>query len=316
MSLSRNLGPNPRRTNLLILGVFSALTTLVLKAWAKVLEEIPTAAGPSLASSRLGWGDLGGGNTLLLVIFVGLMGALGYQLTLGRSRIQHRSSASPNAQPPRIPYSPLKSRTDLRLERLKQGIQQRPQDPNTWLELGVFLEHLRQYREAIAIYTEGLTHHPEHPQLWFSHGLAQAKAGDFRRALSSYNEAVQRQPHNSEFWHAQGDALLELERYPEALESLRRVQRYSPNFGHIWSDRGLALYKLARYEEAAEELRQAVRRDPRDERSWFHRGEALLVMNRLRAAQENSRKALRIHPESELLNRQDRHIRARLGILP
>ena len=326
--------------NLLIFGAFGTLTVAVLEGWGQVLDRRPPLLKALLSMTQialegmrdyfwvlelgrmglkqleqngLGWNRLSWGDILVLTVLMGLVGMLGYQLLLGRSQgaEQLPCSFQPfTALRHRVVYSPVKSRTDLRLERLKLDLCQRPQDPNVWLEMGAFLEYLRKYREASVIYAEGLTHHPRHPQLWFSHGFSHAQSGDFSQALRSYSAALQQQPNHSEFWHAHGDALLGLGRYSEALDSLQRVRRYSPHFGSVWSDRGLALYKLGRYEEAAEALRQAVKRDPRDEQSWFYWGEALRMSNQLPAAQKNIRKALRIHPYSELLQRQERHLLA------
>lgn len=171
--------------------------------------------------------------------------------------------------------------------------------------LGQLLASIKQYGEAIQVYSEALgrleqleTHHWP---LLYGRGAAFERSGDWTRAEADLQHALELSPDQpfvlnylAYSWIEQGRRLEEARAMAELAAELQ------PDNGFIIDSLAWAHYRLGDYETAVPMLERAMAAEPGDPVITSHYGDALWRTGRRNEARLQWRNALRADPEPEL----------------
>jgi len=104
-----------------------------------------------------------------------------------------------------------------------------PTNVDLIIALGVAQSGVRQYRGAIATFTEGLRHAPEHPMLLRWRGHRYLSIREFDRALSDLEEGIRIDPSIYGLWYHLGVTRFALGNFAGAAEAFARAQPIAPD---------------------------------------------------------------------------------------
>lgn len=161
--------------------------------------------------------------------------------------------------------------------------------------LGVLtFERNRDYRDAVAIWTDTVTKRPHNSRALNNLGMAWHGAGDPAAAVPFFRRALEVDPTHAEAANNLGGALIDLGRASEALAPLQAAVGRRPAFAAASVNLGTALLALGRPEEAVAEFEAALRARPdfaEAEQGW---GRAAAALGRPDEAIEHYEAALRL----------------------
>jgi tetratricopeptide (TPR) repeat protein len=102
-------------------------------------------------------------------------------------------------------------------------------------------EHLarKQYREAIAVYSEAIQADPRRSEAYFNRGTARQVTGDFSGALADLSIAIELEPDMVEAYINRGRCRFELKDLDGAVADFSRVIELAPNNAEGYHLRGL-----------------------------------------------------------------------------
>lgn len=169
------------------------------------------------------------------------------------------------------------------VELFSQAMAIRPEQPSWHLELGLALQELRRYDEALMSFDRALSIDPLLLVAQLNRGHILRTLGNPSAALESDRLAAAMlavQPENPESLHILGAIEFRRKRCREALSLFDRSLALDPGSPPCLSDRGLALQELRRYEEALESYEAALRLDPGQAITQLNRGNVLRLLKR------------------------------------
>jgi len=177
----------------------------------------------------------------------------------------------------------------------------------TKYNLGVALQELNRYKEALGFYDDAIEQNPKDAKAWSNRGITLGKQKDYKKALRAQNKACKLDPENAEFWNNKGAALDNLNRYQDAEIAYNKAIRLDKGYANAWCGLGFALAKQERYQVALRAYNKAIKLDPEGARAWCNKGVALGKLKRY----EDSLKALR---KASGLSSQDTEIWYNIGV--
>ncbi len=104
-----------------------------------------------------------------------------------------------------------------------------PTNVDLLIALGVAQSGVRQYREAIATFTEGLRHAPGHPMLLRWRGHRYLSIREFDRALADLEEGIGIDPSIYGLWYHLGVTRFALGNFAGAADAFARAQPIAPD---------------------------------------------------------------------------------------
>ncbi len=180
--------------------------------------------------------------------------------------------------------------------RLRQALEENPDDATLHNDLGNELLSLGQIADAIESYRTAIELMPDRHEIYFNIANAQAAVGDNDAALENYHKAIELDPKNAGAHNNLGNLLRTLKRPAEALESYRHAVYLTPLDASIRFNIGTALIDLYRIEEALVWFQQAVGAPKPHSPAAASAGEALLRLGRVQEAWQWFGMARRLRP--------------------
>jgi TonB family protein len=154
------------------------------------------------------------------------------------------------------------------IERVRQQINESPNNVELYVKLGEMYAESAQLDEAVGAYRQALVLRPDDFITWMALGHAEQDQGHPDAAIEAFKQAAQTQVHGDE-----GDAAIALKsaaevyfkekRYQEAVETYKQAATYDPDFDsddhmHL----GLAYLKLGDKDSALEQYRKLKKIEP------------------------------------------------------
>ncbi|MFQ5737821.1 MAG: tetratricopeptide repeat protein [Acidobacteriota bacterium] len=138
-----------------------------------------------------------------------------------------------------------------------------------------------QFAQAVALFEELAQAFPEDPGTWMNLGLAHYMAGQPVKAIKHLERALQMEPELVPAWLFLGTAHLDLGEPAQAIQPLRRVVAAQPK--NLDARRMLAdaLFATRRYQEAAEHFRELTRLNPKSASVWYKLGQSYEALAQL-----------------------------------
>jgi tetratricopeptide (TPR) repeat protein len=194
---------------------------------------------------------------------------------------------------------------------LKIAIDEHPLDAQLWFELGLHLQNIERYTEALACYDKATTIDPENYRSWYQRSTILCSQERHEEQIVALKKALAIKPNAMDAWLNLIHTLyFYLERYEETLiecnkalaiapedrgiismQNLARLQlRIAPNLPDFnraflekpkgydsWVDKSCYLLEIGQYQRALLSLNKAVKVCSQDHIAWYRRG--LLLCN-------------------------------------
>ena len=98
---------------------------------------------------------------------------------------------------------------------------------------GAAQTELRQFKEAIATYSEVIRRKPGFAEGWNRRATALFLAGEYRKSLADCDQVIKRNPRHFGALAGYGQIYFKLERYDKAIEYWRRALEVNPNMAGV-----------------------------------------------------------------------------------
>lgn len=135
-------------------------------------------------------------------------------------------------------------------------------------QLGDLYMARKDYREAIATYTQLAGKNPRNPTHLNKLGMAYQQLNLFGPAARSYERAVKADPAYADAMNNLGTVWYQRKKYGKAIREYRRAIAIRPDMAVLYSNLGYAYFGQKKYEEAITSFRQVLLIDPQ----FFERG--------------------------------------------
>jgi tetratricopeptide (TPR) repeat protein len=174
-------------------------------------------------------------------------------------------------------------------EALDKAAQTGPQDPNVFVERGVFLENSGKYEPAMSEYRQALTLNPNDPVALnnLAYCLISTK-GDAKEAREFAQRALKILAQDPHVMHTLGVALLRTGELAESQKQLEKALERMPGEPTIMLDFGLALIAQGKEEEGRMQAEAAIRFSKLFGLDFPRRAEAEEVLKKV-SAEKNSK---------------------------
>jgi tetratricopeptide (TPR) repeat protein len=114
---------------------------------------------------------------------------------------------------------------------LREALRLDPEDAaGAGIELGRALQELGEWDRAVATYREAVTHHPERADLWSDLAILYSEMGLFAESDQAVREAIRLKPNNAAAWHTIATNTLKQGKRETAQRAYRRMKELNPDF--------------------------------------------------------------------------------------
>ena len=172
-----------------------------------------------------------------------------------------------------------------------------PNDVNMWGNRADVLSRMRRYEDALESCQKALSLNGDDARVLGIRGYVYNVLGRYEDALQYFDRALRLRPDTPDAWDRQGDALMHLREPARALESYENALKFRPNHFHALSSRGDALQHLGRFEEAVASYDLAIGVRPTSGATWARRGQALFSLKRFSEAAASYERARSLDPQ-------------------
>ena len=185
---------------------------------------------------------------------------------------------------------------DLAIEWAARAIRQAP-TIKYLTTLGIALQLLERFEEALKAFDKAVQLQPENAQLWRNLGNVLIQLERHSDAVLAYQHALKLDPR---FWDAayrNGTLLNWLERFEEAITYLNVCDTLQPNHAPTLHARAISKCGLKRFEEALADGERAHELDPSNAETWQAVGRALQGVDRHEEAISWLERTLQLQPD-------------------
>lgn len=175
-----------------------------------------------------------------------------------------------------------------------------PDDPRVWNNLGTLFEVQERFVEAEHAYTTALAAAPDSPIILFN--LAHLHQADHRlaTAVTHYRKAAEIRPDHFGTWFNLGHVYLELAEHEKAAECFTAALLLDPESAPAASSLGAAHFRAGKLKEARTALEAAVRLAPGEASDHFLLGRIQESLGALDDAAASYSMAISLNPRSEI----------------
>jgi len=178
----------------------------------------------------------------------------------------------------------------------ERAVRMAPSSPDSHNNLGVALQQLRRWDEALACFSRAVAIDPSFADAWFNRGVIAGALARWDEALASYMRAIRLQPGNPRYLNNAGNALQKMRRWNEALGAYQAAIAARPDYVEALVNRGVVLRELRRWNEAIASYEAALALRPDHAEAWNNRAVALRELNRWEESAQSARRALAVRP--------------------
>jgi tetratricopeptide (TPR) repeat protein len=136
------------------------------------------------------------------------------------------------------------------------GIENDPEDPNTYNNRGITLAKEGQYETAIAQFTRAFQRNPVFAEAYYNRGLIDLEIGQLGQAISDFTKAVEIKQGFIEGYVSRAPVYVAMGRNEEAISDFTRIIENNPDAVEIYFRRSLTCYANGQYDSAWEDVRK------------------------------------------------------------
>ena len=139
-------------------------------------------------------------------------------------------------------------------------------------ENGVGIESIATAKEiTVELHQRDISKNPDDPDLWLEYGIFMNKLQNYNGAEKAFRKAIEINPKYDKAWIHLGFILYnKLGRHDEAEQVFRNVIKANPKYDPAWTHLGILLHeKPERYDEAEQAFRKAIEINPKSDYVWI-----------------------------------------------
>ena len=155
----------------------------------------------------------------------------------------------------------------------------------------------KDYKEAIADYTEIIEIKPKYKSAFIERGHAKLKQQDFKGAIEDYTKAIKIKPKSEDAYIQRGVAKILLQDYNGAIVDQTIAIKINPKNAFAFIKRGHAKIACQDYRGAIKDYTKAIEIKPEDANAYIERGHAKIEIQDFTDAIADYTKAIVIKPE-------------------
>jgi tetratricopeptide (TPR) repeat protein len=178
----------------------------------------------------------------------------------------------------------------------RQLVQEEPNSPKLWNELGVARHQAGDLEEAERAYRHALDLDPDYALAWNNLAVARHHKGDAHESESAFRAALAHGRAIADVWRNLGLMLSRSGRVEHSLDAYKRALEADPESALAFACLGIALMDAARPAEAKAALVRAVELDPNLPEARYHLAFALSALGDYQGALRETKLALDLNP--------------------
>lgn len=172
------------------------------------------------------------------------------------------------------------------LRELKQAVQERPNDPEAFYNLGLKCELSGRLKEAASAYKKAISLKPDHDQAYLALGRIQSLQGNYEAGIKTLTKALglkrdfpEARTLLAQVYNDYGAALAKQELYGRATDAFQEAIRLDPNAKAAAAARnnlGLVYYNQGRLSDAMNQFKAVLKQDPNNVPATYNLGVSYL----------------------------------------
>jgi tetratricopeptide (TPR) repeat protein len=174
------------------------------------------------------------------------------------------------------------------LRQLKQAVQENPQDPQAYYNLGLKYEAMGKDKEAAKAFRQALKLKPDYPEALYELGRLKGEAGETAQGIADLKKALKLKPDYAAArtglggeYNQEGLNLMEKGEWGKASQAFREALEANPDAQVREAARnnlGVALASEGKHEEARQEFRKVLEADPNNANAHYNFGVSSLAL--------------------------------------
>lgn len=181
---------------------------------------------------------------------------------------------------------------------ISRAITIQSQQPLFHNNLGIVLGLEGRNQEALQAFDRAVHFSPEYDEAHYNRGVALQKLGRVKEALAAFTKCVELKPDYFPAYNNRGIVLKEMGDLKGALADFQKAVAIQPNFAEAHNNLGVVLQQLGRAHDAITAYRSALQSNPLYADAHTNLGALLLERGDLTLAKKHFEEALRIQPNS------------------
>jgi superkiller protein 3 len=185
------------------------------------------------------------------------------------------------------------------LAEYRKAVELRGDDyPEAYLNQGLVLVALKQYKEAEESYRKAIKLNEAYPEAWYNLGMLQMRQKQLDQAGKSFRTAIQYEPRYEQAWFNLGVLAGREDKDDDAIDAYRHALEIRPNYPEARLNLAVRYAKQDRHNEAIAEYRALLEQDNTYALAWLNLGYAYLATNSLKNAEQALRHSLELEPQN------------------
>ena len=172
-----------------------------------------------------------------------------------------------------------------------------PDDYRGHYNLGVALDDLGRYVEAVECYTRSLSIHEKYFDAYTNRGIDYMRLGLAQQALDDFNQAIALDPDSARVYNNRGGSYSQLNEFESAFTDYARAIELDPEFAEPHFNRADDLRFLGRRAEAIEDYSRALQIFPGYTEAWLGRGISFAEQKEYERAIRDLSVAIELQPD-------------------
>lgn len=157
----------------------------------------------------------------------------------------------------------------------------------------------KDYKGAIADYTQALSFRSSHVPAYIGRGRVYAQLGQRQESLQDFNKALSLQPQNSLIYNYRGYSRFLLKDYQAGIEDYNQAISLTPQLAHLfYAERGKLRSEQKDYQGAVKDYTEVLRRRPKYVSAYTGRGLANAKLGKQPESIADYNKALQLEPNN------------------
>lgn len=166
----------------------------------------------------------------------------------------------------------------------KAAIQDAPNVPETYNNLGALLLDMGRYEDAVYYLKRATNIRPNYFMAWMNLGIAYYKQGKVAESLGSFSKAYTIRQDYPNFFLNRGLAYFSMGNYDAAVEDYTEFLRLQGASARALLERGRAFMKMKYYANAMEDFEMAIQLQPSYALAYYYMAELLFIKGEVNQA--------------------------------
>ena len=151
---------------------------------------------------------------------------------------------------------------EQRLNEANKALAIKPDDADTYYNLGIALQKQNKLEEAIEAYNKALSIKPDYADACYNMGATLQEQGKLEEAIEAYNESLTIKPDDADAYYNMGATLQDQGKAEEAIEAYNKALAIKPDYADAYYNKAVTLQDQGKLEEAIEAYNKAIALKP------------------------------------------------------